>query len=219
MPEPFGLKDCALLVIATGKSAQNLRELRDNIMTIHQGSIYYHFWGNLLRPRFDDPEYNNDFAAWVRHSLHDAIMAERLSMLDPTEYHEIDDLRQELIDLIEERLDETELVLWSKADRQFYFLRSQVVVFDTRRVIHNPEELGQTIPHLSIGSIFYHFIDARRRTPERRDDFRAWLAGFGEEYFPLIDGLAAIDPYFSSLTELRNRLIITVQKFFTGEKS
>ena len=69
--EPFAIKDCALVSIATGRRAQNLRELRDNIVTIHPGSIYYHFWGVLLRPSFDDPEYNNDFAVWVRHALND----------------------------------------------------------------------------------------------------------------------------------------------------
>ena len=120
--EPFSIKDCALLVIATGKSAQNLRELRDNLITIDPGSIYYHFWGTLLRPRFDDPEYNNDFAAWIRHNLHDAILAERLSVVDPSEFNEIDDLRHELIDLIEERLDESELILWTKAAHLKTFL-------------------------------------------------------------------------------------------------
>ena len=99
--EPFNIKDCALLVISTGKSAQNLRELRDNLIIIDPGSIYYHFWGTLLRPRFDDPEYNNDFASWIRHNLHDAILAERLGVVDPSEFNEIDDLRHELIDLIE----------------------------------------------------------------------------------------------------------------------
>ena len=209
--EPFNIKDCALLVIGTGKSAQNLRELRDNLITIDPGSIYYHFWGTLLRPRFDDPEYNNDFASWVRHNLHDAILAERLGVVDPSEFNEIDDLRHELIDLIEERLDESELVLWTKVDQQFYFLRSQIVVFDTRKSIHTPEELVDIIPQLSIGSIFYHFIDAKRRTPEKRDDFRAWLSGFDERYADLIEELAAIDPFFSSLTQLRRMLSLIFQ--------
>ena len=216
--EPFNVKDCALLVIATGKSAQNLRELRDNLITIDPGSIYYHFWGTLLRPRFDDPEYNNDFAAWVRHYLHDAILAERLGVVDPSEFDEIDDLRHELIDLIEERLDESELILWTKADQQFYFLRSQIVVFDTRKSIQIPEKLVDIIPQLSIGSVFYHFIDAKRRTPEKRDDFRAWLSGFGETYSDLIEELAAIDPYFSSLTDLRHRLSFILQNLL-GDRS
>ena len=84
--EPFEIKDCALAAVATGQKAQNLRELRDNIETVVPGSIAYHFWAGKLRPRFDDPEFNNDFAAWSRHALHDKVLAERLGMLDPTSF-------------------------------------------------------------------------------------------------------------------------------------
>jgi hypothetical protein len=68
--KPFAIKDCDLIAIATGMRAQNLRELRDRLTVVHPGCIYYHFWGGLLRPKFTDPEYNNDFAAWVFYGLH-----------------------------------------------------------------------------------------------------------------------------------------------------
>ena len=53
--EPFSVKDCALVTIATGKKAQNLKEMREHLLNIHLGSVYHHFWGGLLRPRFDEP--------------------------------------------------------------------------------------------------------------------------------------------------------------------
>jgi len=62
MIDPFAVKDCALIAIATGERAHNLRELRDRLETTRPGCIYHHFWGGLLRPSFDDPEYQNDFA-------------------------------------------------------------------------------------------------------------------------------------------------------------
>ena len=49
---PFEINDCALVGIATGRRAQSLREMRDILLDIHPGSIYYHFWGGLLRPYF-----------------------------------------------------------------------------------------------------------------------------------------------------------------------
>ena len=52
MNEPFIVKDCALIAIATGIRAQNLRELRDRLRDIDLNCVYYHFWGGLLRPRF-----------------------------------------------------------------------------------------------------------------------------------------------------------------------
>ena len=214
--EPFAIKDCALVAIATGKRAQNLRELRDALTDIHPGSIYYHFWGGLLRPRFDNPEYNNDFAVWARGGLNDQALAERLAVIDPTDYTDLDDIRLELIDVVEERLDENEWIPWSKADNQFHFMRSQIVVFDTNNRISNPEELVEVVPRMSVSSVFYHVIDARRRSVFRVDDFRAWLYGFEETYDNLCVELDAIDPFFSTLTELRQRLANVFSNYFKG---
>lgn len=214
---PFALKDCALVALATGRRAQNLRELRDHLVTVDSASIYYHFWGCLLRPRFDDPEYNNDFAVWIRHGLNDLVLAERLAVVDPTQYEEIEDLREDLVDLIEERLDEIEWPTWAKMDNQFHFLRSQIVVFDTNVRIDNPEGLPDTVNKMSAGSVFYHFIDARRRNADKVDDFRAWLAGENHGYAGLVSALAEVDPYFFSLVELRRRLLEVFTGYFAAE--
>ena len=211
---PFKVQDCALAAIATGKRAQNLRELRDNLLTIRPESIYYHFWGGLLRPRFDDPEYHNDFAIWTRYALQDLVLAERLGVIDPTDFVDLEALRQELVEVIEERLDEFELVSWAKPENQFYFVRSQIVVFDTRQRIERPEVLARAIPHMSLGSVFLHFVDGRRRTPERVDDFRAWLGGCFQGYEDLCARLAKLDPFFSSLKELRDQLSNVFQSYF-----
>jgi hypothetical protein len=210
----FAIKDCALATIATGRRAQTLRELRDNLRDIHPGCIYHHFWGTLLHPQFSDREYNNDFAAWCHHSLHDGPAAERLAVIDPADYGDMEELRQELIDIIDERLDETEVTLIARADQQFQFTRSVIVVFDTYRRLTDPAEFARVLPELSVGSIFYHFIDARRREPLAVDDFRAWLLGLGPEYKPLCDSLAEIDPYFESLFVLRDRLARTFKAYF-----
>ncbi len=204
--EPFGIRDCALVSMATGIRVQNLREFRDGLLESHADSIYHHFWGRLLQPRFDEPEYNNDFAAWAYHGLHEKALAERLSVVDPSGFDAIDDLRAELVEIVEERLDESELVPWARADQQFYFLRSQIVVLDTGIRVHHPAELAPLLQDLSPGTIFYHFIDARRRTPDRSDDFSAWLEGFGEPCAALKEQIQGIDPYFSSLKEIRRIL-------------
>ncbi|HYE35175.1 DUF5752 family protein [Methylocaldum sp.] len=205
-PMPFIVNDCALLAIATGKRAQNLKELRDHLLTIHPGSIYFHFWGNLLQPRFDEPEYNNDFAAWSMRGLHDKALAERLSVVDPNSYGTLDELRQELIDVIEQRLDEREVLAWAQPDQQFEFIRALTVVFRTDLQFFTPEKLAGRINQMSVSSIFYHFIDAKRRNENRLDDFRNWLVSFEGRYEGLSQSLAQVDPYFTSLTDLREEL-------------
>ncbi|MGJ3247635.1 MAG: DUF5752 family protein [Elainellaceae cyanobacterium] len=202
----FAVKDCALIAIATGRKATSLKELRDTLKLITLDSIYFHFWGSLLEPQFEEREYNNNFSAWARHGLHDDALAERLAMVDPSGYSTLEDLRQELVDTVEERLEESEYLNWAIATEPFEFIRSQIVVFDTHKRIKHPKQLAELLPHLSASSIFYHFIDARRRLPEHSDDFRLWLKGFNGQYDKLCDELTQIDPYFSSLTELRQDL-------------
>ncbi|MFH1833898.1 MAG: DUF5752 family protein [bacterium] len=202
----FAVKDCALAIVATGRRAQTLRELSDVLRDVHPGCVYHHFWGTLLRPQFTDREYNNDFATWCHHSLHDNRAAERLAVVDPADYMDIEELRQEVIEVIDERLDDTELMLFARADQQFHFTRAVIVVFDTHRRLARPEELVGTLPELSVGSVFYHFVDARRRDPGGIDDFRAWLLGLDSEHEALCNAPAALAPYFVSHLGLRGRL-------------
>ena len=213
----FHVRDCALVRMSTGHRAQTLREFKECIENVPSGSIYHHFWGRFLQPQFDEPEYNNDFAAWAYHGLHEEALAEKLSVVDPTEFDDIEDLRQELIERIEDYLFEYEYVPWARADDQFYFVKSQLVVLDTGISIEAPEELTEAVSKMSLGSIFYHFIDARRRTPERTNDFSAWLIGLGEEFEPLAAAMDQLDPYFSSLKALRAMIHAECVSFFKGE--
>ncbi|WP_028317158.1 DUF5752 family protein [Desulfobulbus elongatus] len=221
MELPFLIKDCTLIAIATGEEAHNLREFSDRLKTIHPGCIYYHFWGGMLRPSFDEPEYPNDFAAWAWRGLRDKRLAERLAIIDPSHYRVIEDLRQELIEVIEERLAESEWVPWARSGQRFKFIRSQIVVLDTGKRVSQPQEMAAQIAGLSSGSVFYHFIDARRRTESGRSDFAEWLqAEEAEEYSELVRQLNAIDPYFTTLSELRRELALVFQPYLVeGETS
>lgn len=214
--EPFVVRDCALSAIATGIRVQNLKELHERVQTIHVGAVFYHFWGHLLRPRFDNPDYPNDFAAWAREQLHDPPLAERLAVLDPSRTTDLEDLRRELLDVLEERLDDGLPLVWAPRDRQFHFIRSQIVVFDTAKRLRDPGELPELLPHLSLGSVFYHFVDARRRTDDGVDDFRAWLAGFDDGYAGLVQSLAEVGLYYVSLSDLRDRISAACARYFSG---
>lgn len=210
----FEIKDCALVAIATGNRAVNLKELRDILNTIDLDSIYYHFWGGLLQPRFEEREYNNDFAAWAWHGLHDFPLAERLAVVDPNEFEGLEDLRQELLEVIEERMDEQGQLSLLYATFRFEFIRSQIVVFDTQKRVDAPEKLAELLPTLSPSSIFYHFIDARRRLIHHKDDFSSWLCTCGTSYERLCAELDGVDPYFGSLAQLKEQLQTIFDRFF-----
>jgi len=214
----FKLKDCVIVMLSTGYRAQNLREFRNGLTEVHPDSIYHHFWGRFLQPSFDEPEYNNDFASWVVHGLNEKALAERLSTIDPAHYPDVESLRSKVIETVEERLDESEYVTWSGADQQFHFLRSKLIILDIGLEVHTPEELGKAIKDISLGSIYFHFIDARRRTESHKDDYTEWLAGLGKKYKPLINSIQAIDPYFSSLKMIRRSLVKVFEDFGLGNR-
>jgi hypothetical protein len=212
-PDAFAVKDCALVAVAIGRRAQSLRELKGLLRDIHPDSIYHHFWGVLLRPRFSDRDLFNDFAAWALHSLHDQKLAERLAMIDPTDYTDLEALRSELMEVIDERLDEVEVVPTAAPGDYFLFLRSTIVVFDTGKRVSKVSEFPAAVGSMSTSSVFYHFIDARRRTEGGLDDFRAWLRSFGKKHEELCRRLAGIDPYFDSLYDLRARLVSVLTSY------
>ncbi|MGZ4955681.1 MAG: DUF5752 family protein, partial [Methylobacter sp.] len=170
-------------------------------------------------PHFEEREYINDFASWVRHGLSDTKLAEQLAILDPTSFDDIDELRYQLLEYIDDRMEESEYLQWTRATRQFEFIRSQIVVFSTGTQVSEPHQLADMIHGMSASSIFYHFIDARRRAPDKMDDFCRWLTFFGETYQPLIDRLNDIDPYFSTLVELRQQVATAFESNFAERVS
>lgn len=210
---PFYVKDCALATIATGVRARSLIELRDKLSTIPPSSIYFHFWGGRLRTSFEHKEYHNDFSSWVHSYLHDDILAERIELLNPHEFADIEALRTELIELIDDRLDEIELIPWVKSDEQFHFVKSKIITFQTQYRISYPREIVKVLPLLTHSSLFYHVIDAARRTPNHTDDFCEWLSE-DKEYDTLVNAIQQIDPYLISLGDLQKKLLEIAGAYF-----
>lgn len=215
MSEPFLVKDCTLAVLSTGDSAGSLSEMKEVLARVPASSLYFHFWGKRFFTSFKHPELPNDFARWVYLQLHDRVLAERLGIIDPTDFSDLEGLRRSLIETIEQRLDEVEVFSWTPREQRYHFLRSVIVVFDTERSAAHPSELKTLLPQLSTNSIFYHFIDARRRTPNGTDDFSFWLAQQGDTYGELLSRIQHIDPYFLSLAEQRRKLTEALEAHFS----
>lgn len=214
-PNPFVIKDCSIITISTGLRALNLRELHARLTDCPQESFEYHFYLTKLRPAFDDPEYPNDFAAWAYHGLHNRALAERLGMLSPTDYLSAEALRAAALDLMEDELSRLEHVSWAKPQNEFIFLRAQTVIFDTGKRAENPEALAELVPSLSTGSVYYHFIEARRRLETNLDDYTTWIRSFGEEYTALAELLNRVEYYFCSLSELREHVNNVFADYFS----
>jgi len=204
---PFAVMDCALLTRMSGiPPAVNLRELRDRVAACGENVLFHHYCETPLRTTFDNPDYRNDFAVWAKLYLGDRVLAERLGILDPYAFASMEELRVSTLEVIDERLGELTMVPWARAGDEFYFMESNTVVFDTGGRIPDPSRLGAFIRKMTNSSVYYHFLEARRRPPIGKDDFSAWLMECGEEYRPCVDALSAIDFYFNSLGFLRREI-------------
>ncbi len=201
---PFEIKDCILLVrMSNLLPAVNLRELRDRLAVCDENVLYHHFCETPLRAMFDAPDYRNDFAVWVYQYLGDRALAERLGILDPYDFTSFEELRYVVLDIIDERLSELPMVPWARPGDEFSFKQATTVVFDTGERIADPRELAPAIRAMTDGSIYYHFLEARRRPPVGMDDFSAWLTQAGPEYDRYARELGTIDYYFHSMVHLR----------------
>ena len=209
--QPFKVKDCALISQMGGvDSAINLRELKDRILTCPIESLFYHFCETHIRPAFDDPEFSNDLAVWASRDLRDRVLAERLGILNPYRFESLEKLREAVLEIIDERLSEVDMIPWVRRSEDFRFMRAVTAVFSTRRKLKTPQALIKAIPRMTDSTIYYHFIEARRRRPTKIDDFSDWLGQFGKETEDLIRALAEIDFYCLTRSGLRQALIDSV---------
>ena len=213
---PFRFMECALLTLSTGVRAQSIRELRSALPQTPLSSIYYHFWGRMLRPHIAESEFNNDFASWADSGLGDIELAEALSAINPVACADLGEVRSILEDILDARLESGDFMSWKKSDREFYFIACTKMMFDTGREVSSLKDFPLAVKTASRQSFFHHFIDGRRRSPEGKDDFSLWLEQFGEATEPLRKSLGAIDSYLFSLGELKGQVVSLLEKNLRG---
>jgi hypothetical protein len=200
----FSIKSCSMIVQSAGHSAHSLKELRDGVEAVPPQSLIYHFYGYLMRPRAEQL-HHNDLAAWVSQSVGEQASAERLDALNPSYFPSIEDLREAILDVLDEPVSSGAFLGWSRARSRFYFLMATTLVFQTGLSAKDPLELADKISQCHPASAFYHFVDARLRTG-CGDDFSLWLLSCGipqEE----VSGLMSIDPYLMPLQALKERIV------------
>jgi len=134
------------------------------------------------------------------------VLAERLGILDPYDFPSLAELRAATLEVLDERLSELTMIPWARPGDEFFFMESTTVVFDAGIRITQPSRLGAYIRKMTNGSVYYHFLEARRRPPIGKDDFTAWLMEDEEANRPYIRALASIDFYFHDLPHLRREV-------------
>lgn len=214
--EPFRFNECFIIHMPTGENAANLKEFLSLLRRADEEVIYHHMYQAFLGHSFQLWDYPNDFARWAARSLGEPALAEKLSSVDPFSFADIGELKERVIDIVEEHLWDNPSPPWARPGYEFFFSRSATLVIPTDVVVYTLKEFVEGLKELGLGSIYYHFFEARYRLRENVDDFSRWIeANF--KCPELVEKIREIDPYFYSLEELRKTIIELVQERLRGE--
>jgi Family of unknown function (DUF5752) len=203
MSSVFEFKQCVTIIKATGKKAKNLREFRDALAVISEGSIFHHTYQYLLKGHI--LEYTNEFSQWAGAGLEESALAEQLSNIDPYDFGSIETLRKELLQVVDNYLKGFPEPRDAMPGDEFFFNETITLVFQAGVRVRNLAEFLMAIKYIDASSLYYHFLDARRRYEGKSNDFSQW---FDEELGKkdLAEKLRFIDPFMHNLEGIRTRI-------------
>jgi hypothetical protein len=203
---PFWFQECFLMPMPIGKKASNLRELLQAVRELDQSVLYYHIFQSRLSISPGE-EYPNEFAQWAATALQDIKLAEKLSSFDPFDYDNMAQVRQAVIDILEEYLWDITYIPWARSGFEFHFCEASIVVMHSQIRAYTLAEFCASLRKVGLDSIYYHFFEARWRLEVRKvDDFSFWIeSNFGLP--ELVAAIRDIDIYFYTLREIRDTLL------------
>src|SRR3989442_14634093 len=125
--QPFEFVACRELQEMLGRLAWDERELLAGIEDAPSASLYYHTRSYFLRSRYLSAPYPNDFATWAAIQVRDRVLAERLAVVDPFDFGDVELLRAELISVIDAHLGSRRTVPPVEAGEPFHFMPSMLI--------------------------------------------------------------------------------------------
>lgn len=209
--EPFLFVGCVELREILGQRAEDEKELADLLAQAPSGSVYYHTHGFFLRHRVFATTYTNDFAGWVVGEVRDPVLGEKLAMVDPFEFPELEALREELVSVIDHHLTQLRSVPRIDRGQPFDFLQSHVLELPVGLAAATLGEFRDHLAEVDASAIYFHLFEARVRQGRQENDFSQWLrreVGAPE----LADRVARINPYVGSLERVRSRLLTLIDE-------
>lgn len=207
---PFIFMSAAHLLRIGRERANNLGELLEDLRVVPDDSIFQHTFRTLQEHHFIREGFSNDFAHWAFAACNEVSLAERLASLDVREYTSLASLRERIIKIIEDYIQQNPRARDRTALEPFYFCASDTIVLPTELSASNLEEFIDAIEKVSLHSVHYHFIEARLRLKLTSNDFSVWLER--ELELPaLAERLNRIDIYTSTLQDVRRQIVRTLR--------
>lgn len=202
----FHFMGCIEIKELLGKRANNEQQLLELIEEAPIDSIYYHTHSYFLRHFYIAGPYPNDFANWVTLQVRDRVLGEQLGYVTPLHNKSLDDIRIELMEIIDHHLFTIKTVPYVIYGEPFYFMKSQIIEVPTGIEVRNLREFTEALKIVDASTIYNHIFEARLRDRRGRSDFSIWLEeilGLKE----LADKIEIIDSYMYTLEDLREKLL------------
>ena len=189
------------------------KQLLELIKNVSGSCIYHHTHRFLQQHQYLSPEPPNDFAYWVVEVLSEDELGEKLASIDTVQFLTIHDLREEIITVIEEHLENSSLskLKFASEGEEFVFIRAVSFVAWTDHFANDLAEFAQVLKTITVDSIYFHIFESRLRLGKQTNDFSNWLeSSLGES--ALAKKIASLDPYTLTLDELRSQIIRAIEK-------
>lgn len=207
---PFVFLACVELRQALDHHALDERELLERVREAPADSIFFHTYGYFLRHRPFTTAYGNDFARWAAVELQDLVLAERLAVVDPFAFPTPDDLRAELVGILDDHVGHAAMPARVPFARGFHFQRSHIVEVPLGRRATTLREFNDALATVDASAIYLHMVDARLRRGRPAGDFAEWLrTALGMP--ALAERIARIDAYLTTLERVRGRVLDLVE--------
>jgi hypothetical protein len=147
--------------------------------------------------------------------VRDLALAERLGVVNPFEFPTIEDLREELVSVIDDHLARLSSVPRVEFGEPFYFQQSHVVEVTLGEPVWTLADFRAALSDVDASAIYVHMVEARARLGRRSGDFAEWVRtalGLSQ----LADQIERIDAYMTSLERVRARLLSLVDATLKG---
>ena len=172
---PFRFVSCMELREVLGKRAMDEHRLLELIEEVPADSIYYHTHSYFLRHAYTQQLYSNDFATWVVLYAQDRVLGERLGVLDPFDFSDIEQLRDEILRILADHLNHSTVPRFIVSE-PFEFIRSHIIEVPLGLEARTLSEFYDALADVEVGAVYNHVCEARMRKRLQSVDFSCWLS-------------------------------------------
>lgn len=211
MNKIFEFRTQYIIPVLLGIKTRNLEELRSNIRTVPDASIYYHTHRFLKQHITLVPEPPNDFAYWTRNALNMKKFAEKIASINIVACNNLSELRNKILSVFD--VDDSKEIFFHKCLKgdEFYFMSCKTICLSTGYKAKNLIEFLDVLQKIDFNPFFFHMFAAKLRYAKKYNDFSQWLFDIGEN--TAAEKLNLIDPYNMTLEKLRIHIIQIITEY------